>query len=291
MVLEIEEIDTSLSVMRLMRPAQVKEMARSLEQLGQLQPVVVREEGNKYQLIDGFKRYYAAVEMSKAVLEATVLEVSEAVGKAMILNYNKDANSLVEYEEALITYSLKKDHLMDHKEISSLLGYSRAWVCRRIAMIEKLDDVVQDELRLGEINNTQARSIIKLPRGNQQEMVEVITRNNLTSRQSSILIEKYLQTGNKKEQAYLLGHPLEAIKSGEKQENIYDNRLSQHGNRLLKSIETLRTHQDIFIGNFTNHQTGQLQETEKTILKPKTGAILKKSESIIRIIGGKTKKR
>jgi ParB/RepB/Spo0J family partition protein len=274
--------------MRLMRPAQVKEMARSLEQLGQLQPVVVREEGDKYQLIDGFKRYYASVEMSSAVLDATLLAVSEAVGKAMILNYNKDANSLVEYEEALITYSLKKDHMMDQKEISSLLGYSRAWVCRRIAMIEKLEQVVQDELRLGVITNSHTRSIIKLPRGNQREILEVITRNNLTSRQSSILIDKFIQTGNKKEQAYLLIHPMEAIKSKEKQEDIYDNRLSVHGNRLLKSIETLRTHQDMFIGQFTNHQTGQLQETEKTILMPKTGSILKKSQSIIKIITRKS---
>jgi ParB/RepB/Spo0J family partition protein len=288
MVLTIEEIDTSLSAMRLMRPAQVKEMARSLEQLGQLQPVVVREEGDKYQLIDGFKRYYASVEMSSAVLDATLLAVSEAVGKAMILNYNKDANSLVEYEEALITYSLKKDHMMDQKEISSLLGYSRAWVCRRIAMIEKLEQVVQDELRLGVITNSHTRSIIKLPRGNQREILEVITRNNLTSRQSSILIDKFIQTGNKKEQAYLLIHPMEAIKSKEKQEDIYDNRLSVHGNRLLKSIETLRTHQDMFIGQFTNHQTGQLQETEKTILMPKTGSILKKSQSIIKIITRKS---
>ena len=288
MNLTIEEINTSLSSMRLIRPAQIKEMIRSLEQLGQLQPIIVREEGGKYQLIDGFKRYYAAYEMSSAALDATVLEVSEAVGKAMILSYNKEANSLVEYEEALITYSLNKDHMMDQKEISSLLGYSRAWVCRRIAMIEKLEQVVQDELRLGIITNSHTRSIIKLPRGNQKEILEIITRNNLTSRQSSILIDKYIQTGNKKEQAYLLDHPMEAIKSGEKQGDIYDNRLSVHGNRLLKSIETLRTHQDMFIGQFTNHKTGQLQETEKTILMPKTGPILKKSQSIINIITRKS---
>ena len=56
MVIKLDTIDTSLSVMRLMRPSQVKEMGRSLEHLGQLQPVIVRGEGDKYQLIDGFKR-------------------------------------------------------------------------------------------------------------------------------------------------------------------------------------------------------------------------------------------
>lgn len=288
MIIKLDTIDTSLSAMRLMRPSQVKEMGRSLEQLGQLQPVIVRMEGDKYQLIDGFKRYYATEELGWATLEGTLLQLSEAVGKAMILNYNREANSLVEYEEALITYSLKKDHLMEQKEISTLLGYSRAWVCRRIALIEKLDNVVQDELRLGLLNNTQARAIIKLPRGNQGEIVRVITQHHLTSRQSSLLIDRYLQTGNKKEQAYLLGHPLEVLKAGEKQTGIYDIRLSTHGNRLLKSMEILKTQQDIFIGHYTHHQTGQLQETEKMILMPKTNPILQKSQSIITLLNPKT---
>lgn len=287
MVIKIEDIDTSLSAMRLMRPIQVKDMVSSLRQLGQLQPVIVRKEADQYQLIDGFKRYYAGQEIRWETLCATILEVSEVVGKSMILNYNKEAHSLVEYEEALITYSLKKDHLMGQKEISALLGYSRAWVCRRIAMIEKLDQVVQDELRLGSISNTQARSIIKLPRGNQGEIVKTIIEHHLTSRQSCILVDKYLQTGNKQEQTYLLSNPLEAIQAKEKDEGLYDIRLGHHGNRLLKTMEILKNQQDIFIGQFTHHQTGQLKETEQTILMPKTEAILKKSQHIITIINHK----
>jgi len=288
MVIKMEEIDTSLRLMRLMRPQQVNDMVHSMDQFGQLQPVIVRPEGEKYQLIDGFKRYYAGTKLELEDLEANVIGVSEAIGKAMIVNYNKEANSLVEYEEALIVYSLVKDHLMEQKEIAKLLGYSRTWVCRRIAMIEKLDQVVQDELRLGAISNTQARSIIKLPRGNQEELVRAIINNQLNSRQSKLLVDKYLQTGNKQEQAYLLEHPLEVLNQDGRVNEIHDCRLSPYGNRLLKTTEILRNQQDMFVGQFTNHQASQLKDPEKAILWPKIEQISKKSHTIITVINQKT---
>jgi ParB/RepB/Spo0J family partition protein len=288
MVIKMEEIDTSLRLMRLMRPRQVNDMVQSMSRFGQLQPIIVRPEAGKYQLIDGFKRYYAGQEIQLVQLEANVAGVSEAIGKAMIVNCNKEANSLVEYEEALIVYSLVKDHLMEQKEIATLLGYSRTWVCRRIAMIEKLDQVVQDELRLGAISNTQARSIIKLPRGNQEEIVRAIIGHQLNSRQSKLLVDKYLQTGNKQEQAYLLEHPQEVLNHDGRVNEIYDCRLSPYGNRLLKTTEILRNQQDMFVGQFINHQASQLKEPEKAILWPKIEQISKKSHTIISVINQKT---
>ena len=55
----LDLFDTSLSVYRLLYPTQIKWMKQSLERMGQLQPVVARETEKGYQLIDGFKRYYA----------------------------------------------------------------------------------------------------------------------------------------------------------------------------------------------------------------------------------------
>jgi ParB/RepB/Spo0J family partition protein len=285
--IKLESILASLSVLRLMRPAQVKEMEESLQRLGQLQPIIVRPENEQYQLIDGFKRYYSSEALGWSQLQAKIIEVTEAQGKAMILNYNKASNSLVEYEEALVVYSLVKEHMMDQKEISLLLGYSRSWVSRRVGLIEKLSTTVQDQLRMGVISNSHTRSIIKLPRGNQQEITSIIIKHNLTCRQSNVLIEKYLQTGNNQERAYIINNPVEAIKMAEKNKEIYDCRLSAHGNKLLKTSELLITQQHIFKGQYSSHQTGQLKESEKTILCPKIGQVLKTSQHIIQMINKK----
>jgi len=55
--IKLDEFDTSLSIYRLLYPGQIKLMQQSMERVGQLQPVITRRNGDRYQLIDGFKRY------------------------------------------------------------------------------------------------------------------------------------------------------------------------------------------------------------------------------------------
>lgn len=277
---KLEELDTALSVFRLIRPDQIKSMAQSMERIGQLQPVIIRKCKSRHQIIDGFKRYFAAEQLGLVELYAKVIDTTEATGKAMILNYNRESNSLLDYEEAMVVYSLKKDHLLNQKEISLLLGCSTSWVCRRLSLIERLEESVQTQLRLGKITNAHIREIVKLPRGNQISVTESIIDNNVTSRQSALLVEMFLKSENKEEREYLLRSPVEAIEKSGKERESYDCRLSKHGNRLLKSIEILTTQQHIFIGQFTHHQTKQLTEIEFNILNPKLKRVSKKSNTI-----------
>ena len=283
----LEELDTSLSCLRIIRPVQLKEMQSSLERLGQLTPVIVRMEDDNYQVLDGFKRCFTAERLGWKVLQASVLDIPITYGKAMILNYNKTNRSLLDYDEALVVYSLKKDHLMDQGAISKLTGYSRSWVCRRLGLIEKLAECVQQELRMGMISNSQARAIVKLPRGNQEIIMRVIITHNLTSRDSLVLVEKYLQSASKSEQEYIINHPMEIIEQSNYKDDIYDSRLSRHGNRLLKTIELLLTQQNIFVGQFTHHQTGQLREIEINILFGKLERTAKNAGTILSVINNK----
>ena len=168
----IEKIDISLSEMRLTRPEQITSMHDSLDRLGQLNPVVVRAIETGYQLLDGFKRYYASLEMGWADLRAQVVEADEVQAKTMILSYNQQGSCLVDYEQAQIVYSLNKEHLLTQKEIASVLKYSHSWVSRRIMLIERLSEKVKSQLQLGKITPTHARELVKLPRGKQDEFVK-----------------------------------------------------------------------------------------------------------------------
>lgn len=286
--LKLEDLDISLSCLRITRPVELERMQASLDRIGQLSPVIVRKEGKSYQVLDGFKRCHAAERLGWEFIQARVLEISITHGKAMILNYNRTNRSLLDYDEALVIYSLKKDHLMDQEAISQLIGYSRSWVCRRLALIEKLSDSVQGELRMGMISNSQARAIVKLPRGNQEVIMRAIITHNITSRDSCVLVEKYLQSTSNSEQEYLINHPVEVIEQSTRPHEIYDSRLSRHGNRLLKSIEQLLTQQHIFIGQFTNDQTRGLKRVELSMLVGKLERLEKNAGTILSVINNKT---
>ncbi len=284
---KLDQLDVSLQYLRITHPGEMEKMCRSLRRSGQLNPLIVRIAADRFQILDGFKRYHCAKQLGWESLDARILDVLLMEGKAMMLSYNKSGRSLMDYDEALVVCSLKKDHLLDQSAISQLTGYSRSWVCRRLALIEKLDPSVQDALRMGVITSSQAREIVKLPRGNQGEMMRSVTANNLTSRESRILVEKFLGASGQKEQEYILAHAREIIEKSVSTVEIYDIRLGSHGNRMLKSIELLYLQQNIFIGLCTGHMTNSLSGTETAILDNKMEKLKKGALSIGSIINQK----
>lgn len=147
----LKEIDVSLSRLRLSNPRHIKRIRISMEEDGQLQPVVLRKTDTGYQLLDGFKRYYAADQLGWTTIEAIISEVAEATGLALMISYNKGTHGLVDYEQAMIIKNLKANYLLTGQEIAQMIGYSTTWVSRRLALIEKLDESLQDALQMGTI--------------------------------------------------------------------------------------------------------------------------------------------
>jgi ParB/RepB/Spo0J family partition protein len=282
--LDLEKIDDSLSGLRLTRPEQIKGMQKSLEQVGQLQGVVVRKQGKGYQLLDGFKRYYGAQALGWKKIQALVVEADDIMAKTMILSYNQQGRCLVDYEEARIVYSLKTEHLLKQKEIASLLVRSASWVSRRLSFIERLDERVGTHLQLGQITLTHARELIKLPRGKQGRFLKMVCTHQLTSRQTTLLVTRFLQCSSKEEQEYLLASPFEVLERQSQESQMCDCRLGQHGNQLLTSTRLLARQQHIFIGQSTNPPLEELPQSELEILREGFTDIVKKAKMIQSII-------
>jgi ParB-like chromosome segregation protein Spo0J len=128
---------------------------------------------------------------------------------------------------------------MQQDDIAKLVGSSVSWVSRRLALVEKLESTVKDELKLGVINSTQAREISKLPRGNQLEITKSIIDHGLTSRQTSTVIKEFMKNRDREKQKRIIDHPLEILENiNTKVDDDYDSRLSTAGNKLLKCIKT-----------------------------------------------------
>lgn len=282
--ISLSQADDSLSVLRIIRPEQIRSMESSLGKEGQLYPVVARFDNGKYQLLDGFKRYYAANKLDWQFLMAQLVEVDEQTAKSLIISYNQRSRSLVDYEEALIVHSLKCDHLLNQEAIAGMLSRSISWVSRRLSLIERLDQTVRSHLQLGKLTSTHARELIKLPRGKQVTFAKAILDHNLTSRQTQVLMRQYLQSNTEEQQAALLTHPLEAIERFCKEEEVYDSRLGRQGNRLLKTLRMLSQCQHVLIGQSTNPPLQELPETELDILGGPIGNVVKKMKILDSIL-------
>ena len=258
-----------------MNMTRILQVEKSMRLHGQLQPVVVRVHEGGYQLIDGFKRFYAAEDLLMEALQCLVLEIDLTQAKVLLLSYNRLHQSMEAWEEAMVLQDLQKTHSLDQRSLSQMTGYSRSWVSRRLALIGKMDEVVSSEIMMGTLTSSHARALTKLPRGNQGEIARVITTHGLTSRQSDILAEAFLRAKNEDERRYVLSHPDQILRKDQEdqEEEPYDVRLSAYGNDLIKSIGYVIRSVQIILSRLGDHRTGMLNESEKVIITPSIGKV------------------
>jgi ParB-like chromosome segregation protein Spo0J len=137
--LHVDEIGEHYGRYRLHLPEAERAMARSLERYGQLSPVVVCQRQDRYELIDGFKRLGAARTLAPmSHLSARLMEADERTAKAAIYGLNRAGGRTRELEEAWIIQALVREDGLSQVEVAELLGRHKSWVCRRLALIERL---------------------------------------------------------------------------------------------------------------------------------------------------------
>jgi ParB/RepB/Spo0J family partition protein len=279
--IDIDLLGTELTRFRLINEGQIKRMKGSLNSLGMLHPVIVGK-GPRYQIIDGFKRYYASRELDLKEISCRVLDITITEGKALIISSNRGNCHTVDYEEASIVYSLKAEDGLSGREIAVLLNQSTSWVSRRLSLIEKLDLRVRDQIKLGLLSPSHARGILKLPRGNQEKLSESIIKHGLNTREGNIIVEAYLKAKNTEEQLFIINNPRQVITNiSTKGEPSYDYRLSKEGNKLLKTTDILHRQQCILIGQLSGQVIQKLTGNDKRILLPKFRKVENSSRQIL----------
>src|SRR5712692_11448476 len=239
--LECQEIGEHYGRYRLHLPEGERAMAQSLERYGQLSPVVVCRRQERYELIDGFKRLGAARGLARmSHLWARLMEADERTAKAAIYGLNRAGGRTRELEEAWIIQALVREDGLSQVEVAELLGRHKSWVCRRLALIERLGPKARDELRVGLLSPTAARQMVRLPEGNQAEVLEAIRREALSSAELGGVVDLWLGCAERRQQEYLLAHPREALSQAKGVvPAVHDPRLSEAGNQVWKRVGLL----------------------------------------------------
>jgi ParB/RepB/Spo0J family partition protein len=181
-----------LGAFRLCDASALETMRRSLERHGQLTPLVVFEQGSGFELIDGFKRVYAARKMGWSELGARVADVDDVGAKLWLVELGNQ-RGLTELEQAWLVRSLYREDELSQPEIAVRLGRHKSWVCRRLLLAEALDTAVQSEVRWGLLAPRSAVEISRLPRGNQEPAARLVIGEGMTVSQTARLVRAVLE--------------------------------------------------------------------------------------------------
>ena len=222
---------------RLADPPAEEAMAGSLRRWGQLSPVVACGRQEQLEVLDGFKRLGAARQVTGwGTLSVRVIDVDERTAKAAILGLNRGQRPVRELEEAWIVQALVRDDGLTQVEAAHLLGQHKSWVCRRLALLEKLCVAVKEDLRLGLLGPALARQLTRLPAGNQEAVLALSRRQTLTAQEVSGVIE-LLQAASPEQAAFVLERPREALAQARGLPTaLRDPRLSRAGNWLARQL-------------------------------------------------------
>jgi hypothetical protein len=222
---------------RLADPPAEEAMAGSLRRWGQLAPVVACVRQEQLELLDGFKRWTAARQVAGLTsLSVRVLAVDERTAKAALLGLNRGQRGVRELEEAWVVQALVRDDGLTQVEAAHLLGQHKSWVCRRLALLERLSVEVKEDLRLGLVGPALARQLVRLPAGNQQAVLALTRREALTAQEVSGVID-LLQGASEAQATFVLAQPRAALRQAEGVPTaLRDPRLSRAGNWLAKHL-------------------------------------------------------
>jgi hypothetical protein len=136
--------------------------------------------------------------------------------------------------------SLVRDDGLTQAEVAELLGRHKSWVCRRLALLEKLCAEVRQDLEVGLLTPSAAREIARLPAGNQSEVLDVSRREALNHEELSGVVRLLLGAVTAEQQLFVLTKPREALgQAGAPEPKGWDPRLSARGNRVSRQLAAL----------------------------------------------------
>lgn len=174
----------------------LNELAESIKQHGIIQPLIVRQLADKYEIIAGERRYKAATLAGLSTVPVIVTNLSDAKSAEVALVENIQRKNLSSIEEAL-SYKRKidKDNLTQ-EQLAKLLGLSQSTVANRLRLLN-LSNEVQDALLKEKISERHARSLLQISDKNKQtELLNRIITERLTVRQLDEIIKKELSSSS-----------------------------------------------------------------------------------------------
>lgn len=156
-------------------PDALAELVVSIREVGLLQPVVVREiegdeQGPRYELVMGERRWRASQDAGTGTIPAIVRDTSDDDMLRDALLENLHRSQLNPLEEAAAYQQLLLEFGATHEELAGRIGRSRPQISNTIRLLQ-LPPAVQRRVAAGVLSAGHARAILALPTPEAQEQM------------------------------------------------------------------------------------------------------------------------
>ena len=171
----------------------MEEIKKSIAENGIIEPPIVRQNGDFFELVAGERRYRAAKELKFDSIEVILMDV-ESDEKMMVLSLieNIQRENLNAIEEARAYQNIMDRMNLTQEELSALVGKNRSTVANTLRLLN-LSGRVQAMISSGALAPGSARALVTVEDEDIQfKLAQKIARDGLSSRKAESLVKHEL---------------------------------------------------------------------------------------------------
>ncbi|WP_300353642.1 ParB/RepB/Spo0J family partition protein [Chryseobacterium sp.] len=162
----------------------LNELAQSIKNLGVIQPITLRKDGENFEIISGERRFRASKIAGLTSIPAYIRLVNDQELLEMALVENIQREDLDSIEIALTYQRLLDEIGMTQENLSQRVGKDRSTITNSIRLL-RLSPDIQNAIRSGEISAGHGRAIISMDNDElQQILFDLIIKDKLNVRQA-----------------------------------------------------------------------------------------------------------
>jgi ParB family chromosome partitioning protein len=162
-------------------------LAESIKEHGVVQPIIVKQEGSRYVIVAGERRWRASKLAGLKTIPVVVKDLSSRQVMEIALIENLQREDLNPIEEAEAYKKLMDDYNMTQEEVSKLVGKSRASIANSVRLLT-LAKEIQDMLADGRLTSGHARTLVSVDdQKKQKELADLIINKGLNVREAEKL--------------------------------------------------------------------------------------------------------
>jgi ParB family chromosome partitioning protein len=172
-----------------MDQAELDSLAASILEHGVLQPILVTEHLDGYQLVAGERRFRASQQAGLERIPAVIRQLADRDQLELALVENLQRADLGPMEEAHAYQALAGEFAMTHEQIAQRVGRAKSTITNTIHLLD-LDAAVQEALLDGRLTAGHARAIGGLPVEQQARVAASVADQGFSVRQTEEFVRR-----------------------------------------------------------------------------------------------------
>jgi len=171
-------------------PEKLEELVNSIKEKGILEPVIVRQRHDHYELITGERRFRAAIKAGLKAIPAIVREANENEMLEIALIENVQREDLNPLEEAEGYRMLIEKFSFTQEELAKKIGRDRATIANTLRLLN-LQDEIKEYILKGMLSEGHGRALLSIENpGLQLALARKIVKRGLSVRETEQAVNR-----------------------------------------------------------------------------------------------------